>query len=646
MILRFIFFLATIFFLHENNLAQYVGQHPDLIKSGIKAPVKAYAFDLQDIRLLNSRFSENMEREQHWLLALPNDRLLHSFNINAGLSSNNNLNKTGLNEPLGGWEALDMEVRGHSMGHFLSGLALQYASTGDIRFKNKGDSLVAELAKVQRALNQNGYLGAFPQNYIDRNINGLSVWAPWYTLHKIFAGLNDMYLLTGNKQALEIESGMASWAYNKLSALPEDTLERMQKNEVGGMSETLYNLYSITNDPKHLQLAEMFYHHAVLDPLMQKEDKLNHIHANTTIPKIIGEARGYELTGDSSKYEVTHFFWDDIIKNHTYANGGNSDKELFFEPGKISEHITGNTTETCNTYNMLKLTRHLFTWNADEKYAEYYEQALYNHILGQQDPQSGMVGYYMPMKPGAYRIYSSFDNSFWCCVGTGFESHSKYGEAIYYHDDKGVFINLFIPSELNWKEKGFTLLQETAFPRESKSSFTIKQTNGENISLYMRYPAWATSGATLKINGRKLVINNKPGSYITITRKWKANDKIEVNFPMSLRWAPTPDNPAKAAIAYGPILLAGAMGTEGMTAPAPFLDNSDPFLYFDYDFHIPADIEHTLHAGNKKLNEILKPVAGKPLTFVTAEGVTAKPIQLKPSYDMHHERYVVYWDLE
>ncbi|MEO6961318.1 MAG: beta-L-arabinofuranosidase domain-containing protein [Puia sp.] len=642
---RFLLWMIFVF-LCQSNFAQYVGQHAEITKVNTRIPVKAYAFDLPEVRLLKSRFKDNLEREQNWLLNLPNARLLHSFYINAGISTFDSLSKTLMPHPLGGWEALDMEVRGHSMGHILSALALQYASTGDPRFRKKGDSLVAELAKVQSALNEGGYLSAFPEHYIDRVIADQSVWAPWYTLHKIFAGLHDMYWLTGNKQALDVETAMASWAYDKLSPLPKDSLAKMLQDEFGGMSEAMFNLYSVTGNPRHLQLAKMFYHHAALDPLVEQQDKLNHMHANTLIPKIIGEARGYELTGDEKDHALTTFFWDDVVKNHTYANGGNSDRELFFQPGKISEHLGANTTETCNTYNMLKLTRHLFTWDANEKYAEYYEQALYNHILGQQDPQSGMDTYYTAMEPGAFRIYSSFDKSFWCCVGTGFESHSKYGEAIYYHDDKGVFVNLFIPSELSWKEKGFTLLQETAFPDEPNISFTIKQTGNENVSLYIRYPAWATSGAVVKVNGKKIKIEDKPGSYITISRKWKQGDKVEVAYPMSLRWVPTPDNPAKAAIAYGPVLLAGEMGTDGMHTPESFLDTLDPFGYYGYDFRVPADLIHTLKAKDKELNTLLKPVPGSPLTFVTAEGVAAKPVTLRPFYDLHNERYVVYWDLQ
>jgi DUF1680 family protein len=633
--------IASIAFCSVTAKAQYVGQHKNVIKVTTKIPVKAYSFDLEDVRLLDSRFKDNMDREGSWMLSLPNDRLLHSFRVNAGMLTEQLDNKTKMPTPLGGWEALDMELRGHSIGHLLSGLSFQFASTGNPVFKNKANSLVAGLAEVQAVLNEKGYLSAFPQNYIDRCIAGKAVWAPWYTLHKITAGLIDAYLYTGNKQALGVAIKMASWAYQKLSGLTDAQLAVMLKNEFGGMNEAWYNLYAITGDPNHKKLGDMFYHHAVLDPLAQQQDKLNKLHANTVIPKINGEARAYELTGNQRDKTITSYFWDDIIKNQTYVIGSNSDKEHFIEPGKISKYITGYTGETCNTYNMLKITRHLFTWYADVKYADYYEKALYNHILGQQDPKTGMVCYFTPLKSGAFRVYSTRDSSFWCCVGSGFESQSKYAEAIYYHDDKGIFVNLFIPSELNWKEKGIKIKQETTFPQEATTRLTIQNAPVTNVSLYIRYPHWATAGAFIKVNGKSIAIDQRAGSYITIDRQWKTGDKVEVTYPMSLKLEPTPDDPKIAAVLYGPIVLAGEMGTEGMQKPAPYHDPSDPYQYYNYDYHIPANIIHTLNLNGQKVTDLLKPVTGKPLTFATRDST----ITMEPYYDLHRQRYVVYWDL-
>ncbi|MCD0487633.1 glycoside hydrolase family 127 protein [Pedobacter sp. MC2016-14] len=625
--------------------AQYVGQHKSKIAVTTKIPLKAYSFDLQDVRLLDSRFKENMDREGRWMLSLPNERLLHSFKVNAGMLTDKKSSKTKMPQPLGGWESLDMELRGHSVGHLLSGLSFQYASTGEDIFKRKADSLVAGLAQVQVTLNEGGYLSAFPQQYIDRNIKGTSVWAPWYTLHKITAGLIDSYWYTGNQQALDVGIKMASWAYQKLNGLSPDQLAVMLRNEFGGMNEAWYNLYSITGNHEHKRLGDLFYHKAVLDPLAAKEDKLYKMHANTVIPKVTGEARAYELTGEAREKSITTYFWDNIVNKQTYVIGSNSDKEHFIEPGKISKYITGYTGETCNTYNMLKVTRHLFTWDADVKYADYYEKALYNHILGQQDPKTGMVCYFTPLKPGAFRVYSTRDSSFWCCVGSGFESQSKYGEAIYYHNDNGIFVNLFIPSVLNWKEKGFKVRQETNYPEEATTRFFIEEVNNEVLPLYIRYPNWATLGAKIKINGKPVKINQDAGSYISLSRKWKKGDEIEVTYPMSLKLEATPDNPKIAAITYGPVVLAGEMGTEGMKTPQPYHDPKDPYQYYDYDYNIPANLVHGLNAKGQQIWEWLKPVKGQPLTFSTTNTVNGSAVTLVPYYNLHRQRYVVYWDV-
>jgi uncharacterized protein len=612
---------------------QYPGQYKDKIKMDSKIPLKAYSFTLQDVRLLNSPFKEHMERDGKWLLSIDSKRLLHSFRLNAGIRTNA--------KAYGGWEALDVELRGHTIGHVLSGLAMMYASTGDTAYKNKGDSLVAALAEVQQVINQDGYLSAFPQYYIDRAVAGTGVWAPWYTLHKIFAGMIDMYLYANNTQALNVVNKMSAWAYKKLSVLTPAQLAVMHKTEFGGMNEAFYNLYSITGNADNLKLADMFYHHTVLDPLAQQQDNLNKLHANTQIPKIIGEARGYEMTGDEKDKTIAHFFWQTVINNHTYATGGNSENEHFFEPGKLSQHMGVRTTESCNTYNMLKLTRHLFTWSADAKYADYYEQALYNHILATQDSATGMVSYFMPFKPGSFKVYSTRDSSFWCCVGTGFENHAKYTEGIYYHDDKGLYVNLFIPSELTWKEKGIKVKQETKYPEEETTHLTITGNTAVDMPLYIRYPSWATSGAAIKVNGKKISVNQKPGSYITINRKWKNGDKVDITYPMSLRLVATPDNPDKAAIAYGPVALAGSMGTEGIKEPAPFAKDQNDLNRYP----VPANIITALNTYGAKISDWLKPVATIPLTFKTTNSVAASDITLMPYYKIDRQRYVLYWDL-
>ena len=613
--------------------SQYVGQFSSIQTIKPQIQVKAYSFDLNAVKLLDSRFKENMERDGKWLLSIDNKRLLHSWRINAGMSTNG--------RSLGGWEGLDVELRGHSLGHVLSGLALMYASTGEIAYKSKADSLVTALAEIQKVLNQGGYISAFPQNLVNRAIEGKSVWAPWYTLHKVMEGLIDMYQYTGSKPALDIVVKMSDWAYHKLENLTPEQLAVMHKQEFGGMMEAAYNLYSITGNVNDKKLAECFYHHSILDPLAQKEDKLARNHANTQIPKIIGEARGYEVTGNERERNIAEFFWQTVIDHHTYVTGGNSDREFFFEPDQISKHISPATTESCNTYNMLKLTRHLFTWTADVKYADYYERALYNHILASQDPETGMVMYFLSYSPGTFKTYCTKENSFWCCVGTGFENHAKYGEGIYYHDDKSIYVNLFIPSELTWKEKGIKLIQQTGYPEEATTHLTIQEIKEGNIPLYIRYQSWATSGATIKINGKNIKITQKPGSYIVLDKTWKTGDKIDITYPMSLHLVATNDNPNMAAVVYGPIVLAGDMGVEGIQSPAPYAKDQLDFR----NYAIPDNISGTLNINGKKLNDWLIPVPGKQLIFQTS-GVASKEITMIPYYKIDKQRYVIYWNLK
>lgn len=614
--------------------SHYPGQHTSKMVIKDKVPIKALSFDLRDVKLLESPFLENQKTEIKWLLSVNNNRLLHTFRLNAGISSKA--------KALGGWEEPTVELRGHSTGHVLSGLALMYASTGEQMFKLKGDSLVTELKKVQDALDQNGYLSAFPQHFINRAIYEGKVWAPWYTLHKIYAGLLDMYLYCDNQMAFEIAKKMGNWAYQKLSVLNQSQLDNMLKTEFGGMSEVMYNLYTLTGDEKYLKTAGMFYHRIQLDPLAIKNDVLPKRHANTYIPKIIGEARAYEFTGLDKQKDIAEFFWNTVIQHHTYATGGNSDNEYFFAPDSLSKHLSHRTTETCNTYNMLKLTDHLFSWTADAKYADYYERALYNHILGSQDPETGMVCYFMPLKSGTFKVYSTENDSYWCCVGTGFENHAKYGEAIYFHNDRDLFVNLFIPSEVTWREKGIQLRQETQYPEKESSKLTILTTNGEKYALLIRFPSWATSGVKVKINGSNQIVKNLPGTYIQLERKWKKGDVVELTIPMSLRLVPLNDNPNVAAIAYGPVVLAGAMGKEGMTEQAPYAEDQDDLAKSP----IPENIKTILNTGGKRISDLVKRVPGKsPLTFEVKDALQEKATLL-PYYQIHRERYVVYWKLK
>lgn len=608
----------------------YPGQFEEIKNiQEVKTPVEC--FELSEVTLLPSRLRENMERDSAWLMKIDAERLLHSFYNNSGVWGGKEGGYMTVKK-LGGWESLDCELRGHTTGHILSALALMYGATGEEFFKIKSDSIIEGLSKVQKALG-NGYLSAFPEELINRNIRGESVWAPWYTLHKLLSGLIDQYVYTGNPQALILAQGMGDWASEKLKDVDEATRAKMLRNEFGGINEAFYNLYSVTGEEKYKNLAKFFYHNEVIDPLKSKDSDFGTKHTNTFIPKVLGEIRNYELTGDNESRELARFFWDEMMANHIYPTGSLSDKEHFFPVDKYEDHITGYTGETCCTYNMLKLGKHLFCVEPESGIFDYYERSLYNHILGQQDPESGMVIYFLPLATGTHKVYSTPENSFWCCVGSGFENHSKYGESIYFksNDDNALYINLFIPSELDWKERGLKLRQENNFPSNPATSFTMLETTKEPITLNLRYPYWAKD-VEIKVNGKRQELKKSDNGYLQLARKWKRGDKIEVNFDTELRIEPTPvENLVN--VFYGPILLGGRLGIEGMVAPAPI---SNPELYNDYytyDYHIPEGIEKNLDFPNL--------VQLEPLKWQTSEGVI-----LEPLYDIHGERYQVYWKNE
>ncbi len=395
----------------------YPGQAEEKIVVGNKAKFAAEAFELNDVRLLPSRFRENMERDSAWMMSLDCNRLLHSFRTNAGLFSSREGGYMTVKK-YGGWESLDCDLRGHTTGHLLSAYALMYAATGEESFRMKADTLVRGLAEVQEALGSSGYLSAYPEYLIERNIKGQSVWAPFYTLHKLYAGLIDQYLYCDSRQAFEVVCRMGDWACNKLLSIDDATRRRMVRNEFGGMGEVMRNLYALTGEHRYERVAQFFYHNEMIDHLKECRDDLGTKHTNTFLPKVLSEVRNYQICCDSLSEVAADYFWHNTTAHHTFATGELSDKEHFFDPAHAADHLSGYTGETCCTYNMLKLSRHLFCQSAAVEIADYYERALYNHILGQQDPSSGMVAYFLPLKNGAFKVYSTPENSFWCCVGS------------------------------------------------------------------------------------------------------------------------------------------------------------------------------------------------------------------------------------
>lgn len=582
-------------------------------------PLHAYAFDLKDVRLLDGPFAHAMELDKKYLLSFDVDRLLYDFRVNAGMSVDA--------RPLGGWERPDCEVRGHFTGHYMSACALMYASTGDERLKQNGTAVVAGLAECQARLST-GYLSAYPESFIDRVEQRKPVWAPYYTLHKILAGLLDMYVHCDNQQALDVCQKFADWVVERNGRLSDKQMQAMLDTEHGGMNEVLANLYGLTGEVKYLKTALRFNHMAVIGPASHRRDTLTGLHANTQIPKFIGTTRLYELTGDDSLKTASLFFWKTVAHERSYVIGGNSDGEHFSPKETLSRAFGPSTTETCNTYNMLKLTRHLFCWDPRREYADYYERALYNHILASQNPESGMMCYYVPLRSGSHKTYNTPMDSFWCCTGTGVENHAKYGDSIYFHDGTSrLIVNLFIASELNWAGCGLTVRQVTDFPKSPSSRLEFTCAKPLELSVSIRQPTWTTSDFQVRVNGQPAGTTTDHDGYATVRRVWKTGDTIDVSMPMPLNIESFRDNSRRFAIRRGPLVLC-----------APVIRSEPPFPV------VVGNPEDVLGA--------LELVAGKASTFTgsakvfrTVTGNNGKGVTLSPFYKMHGEHnYVVYWD--
>jgi uncharacterized protein len=615
-----------------------------LILSGVMAaaepaPVRSLEnFDLGEVRLLEGPFRDAQERDLQYLLSLDPERLLVMFRSTAGIYS-----YSAYTQAYGGWESPTSGLRGHTMGHYLSACALMYASTGDERLKRRTDYLVGELARCQAMLAENGYhagyLSAFPEYFFDRVDAQKPVWAPWYTMHKIMAGLLEVHVHTGNPQALEVLNRIADWVKFRVDRLTPEQMQGSLKTEHGGMNEVLANLYAVTGNPDHLRLAQAFNHRAVFDPLARGEDRLDGLHANTQFPKIIGAAREYELTGNEGYRDIARFFWREVAFKRSYAIGGNSDNEHFFPVSDFPDHLSTVTDETCNTYNMLKLTEHIFAWEPKAETMDFYERGLYNQILASQDPDSGMVTYFVPMKAGLFKTYSTPDNSFWCCLGTGMENHAKYGREIYAHDDRSLYVNLFIPSTLSWRERGLTVRQETRFPEEAATRLSIATAQPTKLALRVRQPAWCRAAVGLRVNGSLVEAHADSSGYVTIEREWRNGDRIDIDLPMSLRTEPLPGNERTVAIFYGPIVLAGELGTEGMPAGGTYAEDQKKFAKW------PTTAAPVLAGDPAAVLAALRPVPGERLTFRTQGIGRPSDVTLIPFYRLHHQRYTLYWPL-
>ncbi len=580
-------------------------------------------FPMKQVRLGDGPCKIAMEADRQYLHSLPPDRLLHTFRINAGIPSSA--------QPLGGWEAPDCELRGHyAGGHYLSACALMFASTGDEDLRNNANTVVAELGKCQTAL-KSGYLSAFPIDFFDRLRERERVWAPFYTIPKVMAGLLDMYVYCGNEQALEMVQKMAGWTAGYTGSLSYEHMQRVLGTEFGGMGETLCNLYAITGRPYYLAVAKRFDKKQFTDPLAAHRDELKGLHVNTHIPQVIAAARYYELTGDRRYRDVAEYFWEEIVSERSYCTGGTSNGESWnTDPGKLSTELGPSTTECCCAYNMMKLTRHLFGWAPEARYMDYYERALFNHRLGTINPEDGTMMYYLPLASGYWKTFGKPFDSLWCCTGTGSEEYAKLTDTIYFHDDDSLYVNLYIDSQLEWPEKGLAIKQDTRFPEQQGTTITITAKAPTQLAVNLRIPYWA-QGGSVKINGTVLPAFSSPSSYLTLNRLWKTGDKIELSIPMSLHIHGMPDDESIQAAMYGPLVLAGRFDpvTKEMT-------------YGDYEpkrgeQHKVSDI--AADPGN--LASWIEPDPKQALTFRSAG--QSQQFTLVPLNSIFHERYTVYW---
>jgi DUF1680 family protein len=596
--------------------------------------LKARPFDLLDVRLRPGIQLTGLETNRRFMLGLDPDRLLHMFRVTAGIPSSA--------EPLGGWEAPDNELRGHFTGHYLSACALMWAQTGDAAVKARGTSMIAELAKCQ-SKNGNGYLSAFPTELFDRLKAGQRVWAPFYTYHKIMAGLLDNWTLANNSQALDMVRGMAIWVREYARDVPDDQWQRMLNVEFGGMNDVLYQLATATEDAQWAELAHRFDHEKIFGPLAVGRDELNKVHANTNIPKVIGATRRYERTGEDRSRAIATFFWDDVTGKRSYATGGTSnDEEWQGEPGQLAKAIGPYSQETCVTYNMLKLTRTLFGWSPDARYADFYERAYFNGILPTQHPVDGEKAYYTPLAPGYWKLFGAPNAGFWCCHGTGVENFSKLADSVYFHDDDGIWVNLFVPSEVSWKEKGVRLVQETRFPEGDTTSLTVRAAKPTRMALRIRVPYWIGEGGWAKLNGRQLDAFAGPSSYLVVDRTWRDGDRLEARLPMRLHAHPMPDDSSVQAVMYGPLVLVGRMGTEGITPANRRAEPTKPRTVPEYKDPSPPPAPQ-IRASSDDVTSWVAPAAGKTLEFTTRGQVQS--MTLVPLYRLFDERYVVYWNV-
>ena len=590
-------------------------------------------FPLASVCLDPGIFKQQEEINARYLDSLTVDRLLHSFRVTAGISSSAS--------PYKGWEDPTCELRGHfAGGHFLSAVALASAGSGNSVLKERGDELVSGLAACQKKIGSN-YLSAFPTDIFEHLAQGKPAWAPFYTYHKIMAGLLDMHQLTGNPDALAIAERMAVWAQEFFTGISTDQRLRILRDEYGGMNEVLVNLAAVTKKDRYIEAAHVFEQPGFLDPLAAHRDELQGLHANTHVPKIIGAARMYEVTGDRRYREIAEYFLAEVLDTRNYAIGNTSQDEHWKSPaGHLEGTLVWTNAECCVAYNLMKLQRHVFSWTGDVRWMDAYERTLFNCRLGTQNAR-GLKQYFFPLAAGYWRAYNSPEESFWCCTGTGAEEFAKFADTVYFRRGGDLYVNQFIASALDWKEEGLVVEQVTRFPHEQGTTLNIKSMRPAARTIHVRIPHWTTEEAQVKINGRLVEAMADPGSYLAIRRTWQDGDTIAISLPMALHQEPLLGDESIQAALYGPLLLAADFGAapgdeayriihSGETVPKN-LPAAEPLPKVATDPEVKTD--HWITVDSKE-----------DLRF-TAVGESAKH-QLMPMCEIGDQRYSVYWQLQ
>jgi DUF1680 family protein len=610
--------------------------------------LQARPIDISHVRLLGGPLKHAQDLDAEYLLKLEPDRMMAGYRLRAGLQPKA--------EGYGGWDSVTgKQLTGHIAGHYLSAVSLMYAATGDPRFRERADYLVKEMKEVQDKRG-NGYCGALTDNHgtdgetlfqqVSQgnissggfDLNGM--WSPWYTLHKTYAGLRDAWRYTGNKTALEVEIKFAAWAEGIVSKLTDAQVQRMLNTEFGGMNEIFADLYADTGDKRWLDLSYKFEHRSFIDPLQRHQDNLEGKHGNTQVPKLIGSADRFAYTGDAADIIAASFFWDRVVQHHSYATGGHGKDEYFGKADVLNDRVDGRTAETCNVYNMLKLTRRLFSLRPDAHYADFHERALFNHILASIDPNDGRTCYMVPVGRGVQHEYQDMFRDFTCCVGSGMESHALHGDGIYYESGDKLWVNLYAPSTADWTAADVKLTIDTDFPEGESAKLTLTLESPKDFTLALRRPYWVGDGFVVKVNGEVVPENSagrttsqapKVSSYVELKRTWKSGDTVELTLPKTLRTEPLPDNLRRVAILWGPLVLAGDLGPEvqrrgrGARVEQPA---------------IPVFV-----AADRPVTEWLKPIAGKPGQFRTDGVGRESDVDFMPFYRLHRRTYGVYWDL-